>query len=60
MKGDTDRLVTIIKDIFTPLLEFNASKNGAVELTVVRGTPNNIYMIISYVWLGGLGNFGAN
>jgi hypothetical protein len=48
MKGvDTNQLVAIIKDGFTPLLEFTTSQSGAVGLTVVRGTPDDKYIGIS-------------
>ncbi|KAF3402607.1 hypothetical protein DPV78_004235 [Talaromyces pinophilus] len=54
---DINKVVEIIASGGIPLIRINYAADHDVELEVVRATPDTVFVAISHVWSGGLGNY---
>ena len=57
---NTDEIATIINRGGIPLIMFDQSLDGQIQLKVVESRHGLRYVAISHVWSGGLGNVNAN
>ena len=58
--GPSSRMKDIVKRGGTPLLRLTYDRTGVPILTVEEATTSSMYIAISHVWSGGLGNPKAN
>ncbi|GFG19490.1 hypothetical protein IFM5058_10142 [Aspergillus udagawae] len=54
---DINKVVEIIASGGIPLIRINYAADHDVELEVVRATPDTVFVALSHVWSGGLGNY---
>jgi hypothetical protein len=57
IKVDINKVVEIIASGGIPLIRISYAADHDVELEVLRATPDTVFVAISHVWSGGLGNY---